>query len=366
MRRTLILGAAIAAACGAGTASSQQAIPTVGGATYSVPDGWLVGRAEKDLLTLEDPDRAVRVTIAATTGDARAAIEAAWRRIEPAFALDGEADEPPATGGWDAMTTIDYATPAAVAHAARAVWRRHRGQGYAVLIEGERNALDRRDAQIETIVSSLHPPGLRDDDLAGAPRALDAHALDAFAERARATLEVPGAAIAVIVDGRVVYERALGVRLLGDHAPITPNTRFLIGSTTKPMTTMMQGTLVDAGTLRWDTPMTALLPSFALADEATTRALRLWHMSCACTGMPRQDLEGLFEWDGVTPEARIAVMRTMKPTTKLGETFQYSNPMVAAGGYAAAHAFAPDRPLAEAYAAAMQAKIFTPIGMTST
>jgi len=56
----------------------------------------------------------------------------------------------------------------------------------------------------------------------------------------------------------------------------------------------------------------------------------------------------------------------MRPTTKLGETFQYSNPMVAAGGYAAAHAFAPDRPLAAAYAAAMQAKIFGPIGMTST
>jgi CubicO group peptidase (beta-lactamase class C family) len=112
--------------------------------------------------------------------------------------------------------------------------------------------------------------------------------------------------------------------------------------------------------------MTTLLPGFALADAVTTRSLQLWHMSCACTGMPRQDLEGLFEWEGVTPEARIAAMRTMKPTTKLGETFQYSNLMVAAGGYAAANAFAPARPLAEAYAAAMQMKIFTPIGMSST
>src|SRR5204863_4608096 len=84
------------------------------------------------------------------------------------------------------------------------------------------------------------------------------------------------------------------------------------------------------------------------------------------TGMPRQDLEDIFEWNGITPEARIAQMREMKPTTKLGETFQYSNLMVAAGGFAAAHAFAPDRPLAAAYAAAMDAKIFGPIGMTST
>jgi CubicO group peptidase (beta-lactamase class C family) len=367
MRRYLVCEAAIVAACGgAGTTTSQHATTTVGDATYAVPEAWRVVRTEKDLVTCEDPDRALRVTIVATTGDAKAAIEQAWHRVEPTFALAGQLDEPPPTDGWDAMATIEYTTPTAAARAARALWRRHGRRGYVVLIEGERNAFDRRDAQIETIVSSLRPPGLYDERLTAAPRALDAHALDAFAEHALSTLGVPGAAIGVIVDGRVVYDRTLGVRELGETAPITPNTRFLIASTTKPMTTMMEGTLVDAGTLRWDTPVTTLLPSFALADDVTTRALQLWHMSCACTGMPRQDLEGLFEWDGVTPEARIAVMRTMKPTTKLGETFQYSNPMVAAGGYAAAHAFAPDRPLAEAYAAAMQAKIFGPIGMTST
>jgi len=128
----------------------------------------------------------------------------------------------------------------------------------------------------------------------------------------------------------------------------------------------MEGALVDAGVLRWDTPVTTLLPTFALGDAAMTRALQLWHMSCACTGMPRQDLEDIFEWEGITPEMRIATMRTMRPTTKLGETFQYSNLMVAAGGFAAAHAFAPNRTLAEAYAAAMQAKIFGPIGMATT
>lgn len=206
----------------------------------------------------------------------------------------------------------------------------------------------------------------REERLVGPARALDPAAIDAFARRALEALEVPGAAIAVIVGGRVVYERTFGVRALGEAAPVTPATRFLIGSMTKPMTTFMQGALVDAGVLRWDSRVTALLPQFALADEATTRALELWHMSCACTGMPRQDMEGLFEWDGVTPEARLAVMRTMKPTAKLGETFQYSNPMVAAGGYAAARAFAPELPLAEAYAAVMQAKVFGPIGMTST
>jgi CubicO group peptidase (beta-lactamase class C family) len=152
----------------------------------------------------------------------------------------------------------------------------------------------------------------------------------------------------------------------GDPAPITMDTRFLIASITKPMTTLMEAALVDAGVVGWDTPVVSVLPTFAIGDPEVTRELRLWHMSCACTGMPRQDLEDLFEWNSVTPEARLAAMRTMKPTTKLGETFQYSNLMVSAGGFIAAHAFAPERPLAEAYATAMQAKVFGPIGMTST
>jgi CubicO group peptidase (beta-lactamase class C family) len=336
-------------------------------ATLIVPaDWWLAPGPGR--VTLEDPDRKLRITIVTSTGDARAAIAAAWQRVMPGFALvpDGDPDAPPPNGGWDAVMTVEYATPTAAARGVRAVWRRFRDHGYVVLIDGDRDALERRDAQIETIVGSLHPAGMHEDVLVGPPRRLDAASIDGFAQRALGTLDVPGAAIAVIVDGRVGYEHAFGVRMLGEGAPITADTRFLIASTTKPMTTLMQAALVDAGTLRWDTPITTLLPDFTLADAALTRELRLWHMSCACTGMPRQDLEGLFEWDGVTAEARLEVMRTMKPTTKLGETFQYSNPMVAAGGYAAAHAFAPGRPFGEAYAAAMQANVFGPIGMRSS
>ncbi len=55
------------------------------------------------------------------------------------------------------------------------------------------------------------------------------------------------------------------------------------------MTTLMQARLVDAGRVHWNSPVTELLPDFALADPAFTHALRLWHMSCACTGMLRQE-----------------------------------------------------------------------------
>lgn len=209
-----------------------------------------------------------------------------------------------------------------------------------------------------------------EESLAGrAPRPVDAarsRELDAFIQRALSRLEVPGAAVAIVQGGAVVYERAFGARALGDQAPVTPETLFLIGSITKSMTTMMQATLVDAGSFTWETPVTSVLPSFALGDPELTRKVVMWHMSCACTGMPRNDLENIFEYEAVSPEQRIASMKSMKPTTALGETFQYSNLMVAAGGHAAAHAYAPERSLGDAYDAAMRRKLFEPIGMTST
>jgi CubicO group peptidase (beta-lactamase class C family) len=82
--------------------------------------------------------------------------------------------------------------------------------------------------------------------------------------------------------------------------------------------------------------------------------------------MPRQDMEMLFEYAGVTGEQRIAEMRRMKPTTRIGETYQYSNPMVTAGGYMAAHAAEPRLPLGQAYDRVMQTRVFDALGMKST
>jgi CubicO group peptidase (beta-lactamase class C family) len=341
----------------------------------TAPDGWSITRGRERAI-LEDPERALRVVIersdrpdATNATNATDAIDHAWMFARPAMLAippaAREIDMPPPSKGWDAQATIDYTVPSAVS--VRAQWMRFGARSYVVLVEGVANAVAKRDAQIKTIVDRIDPPGLREEALVGPTRALDTAALDAFVDRAMAELDVPGAAIGVFaLDSKVAYVRTAGVKEKGKPDPITKQTRFLMASVTKPMTTTMQAALVDRGVVRWNQRVTEILPTFALGDPEITKQLELWHMSCACTGMPRQDMEGLFEWSGVTPEARIAVMKTMKPTTKLGETFQYSNPLFAAGGFIAAHAFAPERTLFEAYTAAMQATVFDPIGMAST
>jgi CubicO group peptidase (beta-lactamase class C family) len=352
--------------------TEDTTVTTASGATFTAPKGWWVTEGG-GAVVLEDPDRQLRSTLSETPEpDALKAIDAAWQQAEPGFALKHmhEPQSPPPERGWDSLTFVDYETRAADQRNVFAAARRYGATTYVAVTDGNVGALARRGAQLETALWTFKPQGMHEESFAGqTPRPIDgvrAKELDAFIEQARTRLDVPGAAVAVIEGGKVVYERGFGVRQLGGKEPVTPGTLFMMGSITKSMTTMMEAALVDAGKVRWDTPVTQLLPSFALGDADVTSKLVLWHTACACTGMPRRDLELVFEYGHVTPEQRIASMKTMAPTTGFGETFQYSNLMVAAGGYAAAHAYDPKRSYNDAYDAAMRATVFGPLGMKST
>jgi CubicO group peptidase (beta-lactamase class C family) len=350
----------------------ETTITTASGATFTAAKGWWVTQSP-DSIVLEEPDRKMKAILVETPEpDPLKAIDAAWQQAEPGFALKRlhEPQHRPPIRGWDALTEVDYDTPAADHRAVVASARRYGSTTYVALLDGDNGAFSRRGGQLDVALWTFCPRGMHEESFAGkAPRPIDdarAKDLDAFVEQSRTTFNVPGVAVAIVEGGKVVYEKGFGVRALGRKEPVTPNTLFMMGSITKSMTTMMQAALVDAGTVRWDSPITTLLPSFALADADITSKLVLWHTACACTGMPRRDLEFIFEYGHVTPEQRIASMKTMAPTTGFGETFQYSNLMVAAGGYAAAHAYAPKKSFNDAYSDAMQAKVFGPIGMKST
>jgi CubicO group peptidase (beta-lactamase class C family) len=347
-------------------------ITTPSGATFTAPKGWWLTQGP-DAIVLEDPERLLKATLVETPEpDALKALDATWQRIEPGFALKRlhEPQTPPPIRGWELQVDVDYETKAADHRGVAALVRRYGGVTYVATFDGDQAGFAKRGAQLDTALWTFKPQGMHEESFAGkTPRPIDearAKELDAFIEQARTTLEVPGAAVAVVAGGKVVYEKGFGTRTLGKNEPVTAKTLFMMGSITKSMTTMMEATLVDAGKLSWDDPVTKVLPGFALGDPETTSRLVMWQTACACTGMPRRDLELIFEYGHITPEQRIASMRTMKPTTGFGETFQYSNLMVAAGGYAAAHAFDPKRSYNDAYEEVMRAKVFGPIGMKST
>lgn len=362
-----------------GVLRDETTVTTASKATFTAPAGWTLYQ-EGEFIRLTEPDGEARVWMVEQRGatDGAAAIEAAWKRSQPGFALPiAQSRSLPAADGWQERMQTLYVTRTEESRSAFALARRFGDTWYIALIDGKNGALDRRGAQLGAMLESFRAPKMEQESFAGkAALPLDAARLAAFAgfvEEARLASSVPGAAVAIVRGGKIVFERGFGVRELGKAAKVTPATRFMIGSTTKSLTTVMMARLVDAGKLTWQTPVTQLAPGFALGDEAATRALTLQHTVCACTGMPRRDLEFIFEYEGVSAEARIGSMRSMKPTTGFGETFQYSNLMVAAGGYLAAQA--AQAAAAEkgkpgsydrAYDAAMKAEVFGPLGMKST
>jgi len=128
----------------------------------------------------------------------------------------------------------------------------------------------------------------------------------------------------------------------------------------------MLAKLVDEGKLTWDTPVTTVLPAFKLGDADTTRRVLVRHLICACTGLPRQDLEWIFQFAGLTPDGALQTLAGMQPTSKFGELFQYSNPLASAGGYVGGHVAFPDLELGAAYDEAMRTRVFAPLGMSAT
>jgi CubicO group peptidase (beta-lactamase class C family) len=325
------------------------------------------------LVTVLSPEADLRVTFASrpTTGTPEEIAFQTWRVVDDGFAFPLQRKvQMPGSGGWDAVFQIFYNVPAASSTSAWAILRTLHDKTYITLICGAKASLSRRLAQISDLIEQWKPEGLSPQSLANSPRRAWHEKLSSemasFLRGAMAEMRVPGAAIAVVQRGRIVFAEGFGLRSTGSDEPVLPETRFMIGSSTKPLTTLMMARLVAQGRFEWSTPLVKLLPDFALADAELTRRLEMWHTVSASTGMPRRDLDLLFKFKDLTPEQRLAEMKEMKPTTGFGETFQYSNYLVAAGGYAAARSFRQTGSLQEVYEQAMQELVFEPLGMKST
>lgn len=128
----------------------------------------------------------------------------------------------------------------------------------------------------------------------------------------------------------------------------------------------MMARLVEQGVFEWETPVHALMPGFSLADPDITEKLQMLHTVNASTGMPRTDMALALRFGSITPERRISDLSRIKPTTGFGETFQYSNQLVALGGYVAADLASTSSDLSTAYKTAMERLVFKPLGMNNT
>jgi CubicO group peptidase (beta-lactamase class C family) len=345
---------------------------TAAGHTFTAPAGWTLF-SDGAARVLEGPEKDLKLALVDVprATDAADAVKRAWPALDPKFARPLHiAQDQPARFGWQANRVFVYETSPNEKRVIIAAARRKGDAWCVLLLDGDQAAEERRGSQIGLVISSLRPAGYTRESFAGKK----AHPLDAarlklltdFVENAQKAAGVPGVGLGLVEHGKVVFAGGFGVRELGKPEKVDADTLFMIASNSKALSTLLLAKEVDRKKFAWDTPVLSVYPEFKLGNAETTKSVLMKHLVCACTGMPRQDLEWIMEWKGSTPASVMKMLGTFQPTSKFGEVFQYSNLMAAAAGFIGGHVVNPKLELGRAYDEAMRKEIFVPLGMRST
>jgi len=157
--------------------------------------------------------------------------------------------------------------------------------------------------------------------------------LDAYVARVMQTFEVPGIALAIVEDGRVLLARGYGVRKLGDAAPVDDRTLFGIASNTKAFTATALGILVEAGKLEWDAPVINYLPWFQMYDPFVTRELTIRDLLVHRSGLGL-GAGDLLWWPTSTYDRKEIArrLRYIKPATSFRSAYAYDNVLYSVAG----------------------------------
>jgi CubicO group peptidase (beta-lactamase class C family) len=156
---------------------------------------------------------------------------------------------------------------------------------------------------------------------------------DGYVARVIKTFQVPGMAVAIVKDGRVVLARGYGVKKLGAAGPVTPRTRFGIASNTKLFTSTALGILVDEGKIEWDAPVIRYLPSFAMYDPWVTREITVRDLLVHRSGLGL-GAGDLLWWPVSTYDRKEVVrrLRYIKPATSFRSAYAYDNVLYQVAG----------------------------------
>ncbi len=173
-----------------------------------------------------------------------------------------------------------------------------------------------------------------------------------------AQYHLPGIAVGVIADGRIVYTRTVGN--LESGKPIDTDTLFEIASNSKAMTATLLARLVEEGKLHWDDPVTKYLPSFQMYDPWVTANMQVGDLLVHHSGLPEGagDLMLWPEPNDFTPQDVVRGLRYLKPGYSFRAGYGYDNTLyIVAGQVAAAAGGTP-------YPTLMRREVFQPLGMS--
>ena len=186
--------------------------------------------------------------------------------------------------------------------------------------------------------------------------------IDSLTELVLKTFDVPGIAVAVVKDGKVIHAKGYGVRSLRTMQKVDENTLFGVASNTKAFTAAALGMLVDEKKLSWDDKVVDYIPGFKLynpyvTQEFTIRDL-LTHRSGL--GLGSGDLMMFPDSSNFTREDIIHNLRYLKPVSAFRTKYDYDNNLYIVAGEVVAKASGMS------WENFIDSRILKPLGMNAT
>jgi len=135
---------------------------------------------------------------------------------------------------------------------------------------------------------------------------------------------IPGAAVSIVKDGRVIYQRGFGVKEAGESGQVNEHTIFRLGSVSKGFASVLTGVFVEEGLVQWNRPVSSYLEEFKLYDPDQTGRVQVKHLLSHTSGLPRHAYTNLVE-DGLSLDRIIPRLERVPLIAREGATLSYQN-----------------------------------------
>lgn len=201
------------------------------------------------------------------------------------------------------------------------------------------------------VLSSLHASAQKTS------KATVANQFDAYIQNAMQLWKTPGLSIVVVKDNHVVFKKGYGVRDIGKQDAFDTSTISICASTTKAMTAVCMGMLVDEGKINWDDKVSDVYPALKLYDNYANNEITVKDLFTHNTGLGNGDLLWVFDY---SMDTIIHQMRYMKPAYSFRSSFIYQNLMYMVAGEVIHEV--SGKPWDEF----IKERLFQPLGMTNT
>jgi len=178
-------------------------------------------------------------------------------------------------------------------------------------------------------------------------------------EKALRDFQVPGMAVAVVQEDRLVYSKGFGVKETGKQELVDPHTRFQVGSTSKAFTATLVASLVDEGKLGWKDRVVTHLPDFAMADPWVTKEFQVRDLMAQHSGM-KPYAGDILAMIGYGREDIIRSTAHIAPVYSFRSEFSYVNNLWVTA------AATVEAKTGKSWEQNLQERIFDPLGMAES